>query len=752
MSERFQPREGWLSVGLLLLLQLSVAWSLQSANWAPGLELLNSVVLVAMPIGFLLAKSRLPGSIAHLLAIMIGSLWVTWLSFELVPEIDGSVNQFIEISVRIVTWIRAALDGSVNADNTIFVLEMLGIFWIVGYTGALSMYRTHNIWGVLLPAGTIILINTYYAQQGLSLILVAFLVSAFLLIVRTFLYEQEQEWQAHHITYNPDVGYDFLRDGAIFAITVIILAWVVPAAVERGQFNPFLARMGGPLGAVQQNWNRLFAALNYRGTATGSWFGRSMTFQGPLRLSDELVMEVQADGGRYWRAVVFDRYSSAGWSATNGRVVELEGETPSVPGLAEPGAELRTPVVQTFTMFNPAGTLLFAAAQPIQVNLPSSILIAGPASRVENATETAMSQLYAQRPLYRGAVYKVTSAVSEADMKTLRAAGTNYPDYILQEYTQVPDTLPTRVRDLAIQLTESAETPFDKARALEQYLRTFPYDETITGPKPGQDGVDYFLFEQRSGYCDYYASSMAVMLRSLGIPARLAQGYSQGEQEPSSGAYLVRQRDAHTWVEVYFPGYGWIEFEPTAAEPQIARAEVPKNEETASAVPTPAGPADTPLDDLERLRRQEEERTRANAGGLTNLPLYLPSFDSRMLLIPLGLLVVAGIATVVSKNALQRRWEGLPLIERIFDQIAVLTIVLGIHQRPTQTPAEYAEEVGTQVPPARSAMQRLTTLFSRSRFGQAGLSPDEEQEADSLWRSIRLLFVKHLGNRWRRQR
>src|SRR5690606_18449148 len=136
---------------------------------------------------------------------------------------------------------------------------------------------------------------------------------------------------------------DFLRDGTIFAVVIIVLAWLAPAVVEHRQFNPVLARFSGPLGEAQRTWSRLFASLNYRpAAASSSWFGGSMTFQGPLRLSDELVMEVRANGARYWRAEVLDTYSSAGWTATDTRTISLDGPTPTIPGFSQSTNELRS--------------------------------------------------------------------------------------------------------------------------------------------------------------------------------------------------------------------------------------------------------------------------------------------------------------------------------------------------------------------------------------------------------------------------
>jgi len=122
-------------------------------------------------------------------------------------------------------------------------------------------------------------------------------------------------------------------------------------------------------------------------------------------------------------------------------------------------------------------------------------------------------------------------------------------------------------------VTAEAETPYARALALEAYLRSFPYDLEVAKPPEGQDVADYFLFDLQRGYCDYFASAMVVMARSVRIPARLAVGYAMGRYDPQRGAYVVTEKDGHAWPELYFPGYGWIPFEPTSGLGALERAE-----------------------------------------------------------------------------------------------------------------------------------------------------------------------------------
>jgi len=158
------------------------------------------------------------------------------------------------------------------------------------------------------------------------------------------------------------------------------------------------------------------------------------------------------------------------------------------------------------------------------------------------------SAIYSRLSLFAGDSYQVVSSLTEVDRDSLREAGTDYPEPVVARYLQLPNSLPERVRLLAEQMTEGLNTPYDKAKAIESALRKIPYDDQIEAPGLTQDGVDYFLFEVQAGYCDYYASAMVVLLRSVGVPARYVRGYSEGEAD--EGIYHLLESDGHAWAEV----------------------------------------------------------------------------------------------------------------------------------------------------------------------------------------------------------
>ncbi len=145
----------------------------------------------------------------------------------------------------------------------------------------------------------------------------------------------------------------------------------------------------------------------------------------------------------------------------------------------------------------------------------------------------------------------------------LTEAGEDYPEWVTERYLQLPRELPGRVRWLADRLTEDAGTPYEKALAIQKHILGLRYNVNVEVPPAGTDGVDYFLFDAREGVCTAFASAMAVMLRTVDVPARINTGYLEGELDAGTGDYNIRVKDYHARTEVYFPEYGWVEFSAT---------------------------------------------------------------------------------------------------------------------------------------------------------------------------------------------
>jgi hypothetical protein len=274
------------------------------------------------------------------------------------------------------------------------------------------------------------------------------------------------------------------------------------------------------------------------------------------------------------------------------------------------------------------------------------------------------------------------------------------------------------VWDLALELTVAEPTPYDQALAIENYLRAFPYTLDLKAPPADRDIVDYFLFDLKRGYCDYYASAMVVLARAAGLPARLVIGYGSGAYRPEEARFVVTEADAHAWAEIYFPGYGWVEFEPTASRPAVWRPSYPGQEAQLGAV-----------------EPQPESRPAVFGSAWRQLRWVAVALAAIALLILLG-------------GALDRlRLGWLPPERVIF--ILYRRLYRRARQRGTilpasTTPGEFADQLNRQLnphidPPAhlQTHIVNLADHYAESVYSAHSLGAAEKQSSLASWDAIR---------------
>jgi transglutaminase-like putative cysteine protease len=750
MFPELELREGWATVVLLLLILICVAWSLQSADWTYGLGILPAVVVVGGVAGIVLAKSRTPSRLAHLLSCLAGLTWAAFLTSRMLSRATGLPMEaaVIELDEQVRAWFAVLFSGETSPGNFVFLLLLSMLLWLVAYVSAWAIFRWHRVWLGVILCGVALMLNVTYAPTNLTGYLILFILFALLLVVRTSLAFYQMEWKDARVGYGPELVYSFLRAGLIIAVVGILLAWVAPAALASRPMKEVWDKAAAPWRQLQDQTARLFHDLNYRNEPAFITFTRSMKFGGAVALTDAPVMDVQAATGRYWRVMVFHDYTGDGWTNTDPSQLLLDANEPR---LEAPDLQMRREVTQTINLrqnLGPQGTIA-AAAQPLRSELPLQV-VTGHVTHPEEAIEDSEiaplpslagdpSVLYSRRPLSAGDAYRVVSSLTIADEHSLRGAGDDYPDWVVPHYLRLPDSLPERVSLLAEQITAEEETPYDKAAAIEGYLRDIPYNEEIEGPAEGQDGVDYFLFDAKEGYCDYYSSAMVVMLRSVGVPARYVRGYSQGFKD--EGSFRILEKDGHAWVEVFFPDYGWVEFEPTAGEPVLLRPRY--NDEEAEGI-----------DDRNRLSALRQRDQMDDGSVPSDRFDASQEMESRTLLqragwvggLALALVVLSlGVAAVLLVRR-RRRAEGLNLAERVYgDLVDWVRRLLGLSPLAHQTPNEYGNAVVQVLPAGRQPVERIVDTYVAYRFGGQVADAPEVEEA---WRDTR----RALSLRWLQRR
>lgn len=733
-------QDGAVLTGILAaLLFLTVTTSLDAAGHVTSMALLIPVTLGAILLGILMAYSRFDGFFALSHSMFTGLAWILFLMAGLVSEKE--ITSFLDFGIpetqakvyyilwKLLNWVDAALSNNASNDNYVFIFEIAFLSWWLTYLGIWAIFRYGYTWRAIIPAGVVLLINAYYAPKPVTGFLGVFAMLAFVFLVRTNLAEQQLRWREQRVYFSQDIALDFLRNGFYYSMLVLAFAWLAPGLGR----NPLIRDLMAPVNYWWEGVNQEVSSL-YEGTykkprAGGAMFGNTLSLGGERNVESTPVFTVVTSNGRYWRAVVFDTFDGRQWQNTLSEETDFSADTT----LPVPSWELRTPITQTFTLMAGMGNVIVAS--PDIRSISESITAIGQSSPAASLTAIGIDPTQGAAPGYEisyaratgsldaGDSYTVVSQFSQVTKQALTGAGTAYPQAILDTYLQLPQNFSELVAQTAISVTTGMETPYAKAKAIETFLRTYEYDDAIPAPPSDQDPIEYFLFQVKRGYCDYYATAMAMMLRYLGVPARTASGYAEGTYDEENGQFWVTDADAHTWVEVFFPNYGWIEFEPTAGESPLDRPDAEEvsgnaGAEGAASDPANLSSADNPYQDPfqdELLNQQAGSAGATDNSG--NSPWWLWA-----LLTPLLLAVgVFGLRRMQLFGPTVFTPELSPIL---FERLQRWSERLGLRMHVSDTPYEQARSLGAALPEGQPYIHEITDTYVRYRFSrQNGATP-----------------------------
>jgi len=760
---------------------LTLAGRLEATAWTAGLGLASGALLLAYGLGALAGVTRWRWPFVALLALAYGEVLLPLGLARSVARLAPLRVQLVVLAQRLQgAWQDFAADRPVG-DPVLFLALLVVAAWALGWFVGFSVARRRALWRVLLPPLLALwVIQAYdpYVRARTVYLLVYSGLAMLYLARHTFGFgERVRGWRARHLLIPLDLGWDWLRVALGAVVLVGVLAWHLPRweAALPGVRETW-QRVTRPWERIQRRLGRLVEPL--QGTKVWGVVGYAERL--PLGLgvpeTDTLVFRVEAPravlGERYyWRMQVYTTYRQGLWQVQNAASMAPSGV--AFPRPDEAGEE----VTLRFVLAQPA-LVLYTALYPAQVlDVPYQL-------RAVLLGEGLVDPLafVAQEPLPAGSGYRVRAWRVALTAEQLRQAGTDYPSWVAP-YLQVPEDISARVRQLAAALAQQVDNPYDRAQMLTAYLRAqMAYRNPLPAPPPpGKDPVDWFLFEAQEGFCTYYATAEVVLLRLMGIPARLAVGYAQGRY--TDGAYQVRERDSHAWPEVYFPGVGWVPFEPTVARSALVRP--------GDRPPAPAlGEGEEEwLSPQEWLRRRRLELGAGAPVGATPSSLGGPEASSpegepaaqgvewRWLLSLLaglgGLTLLAGglwalqrpwlpnRLLAVTRRVFRReprwlrqwgRWTRMGEVDRAFWELQVWLRLLGAAPALGEGPGERAERLARLLPLARDAVGVVVQAYVRLHFAPPDKVVVPLEPVRRARRQIRRTAWRALRQRWRRGR
>ena len=730
----FLPWEDWLTFFILTIAFMSVVHSVDSAEWVDDMPWLFPIGFSGLLAGYLLSRLRVSELLLHPLALLAGAALVYVQLIAIVP--GGSVvertDQLID---RMRYWWTAVTQGGISTDSLPFIVLVLVLLWLGAYFSSWAIFRWRNAWLGLIPGGIALMWNISFIPGQFSYAFVIFLFAAVLLLMRVHIAHREAEWDREGVGYPEFISLSVLNATFWVALALLALVMVAPLADRSDSASERWSGLTAPLTSRLAPLGRVFISVDAKKPIDVHNLRNALPLQGKIKLNERPALEIDAEitpeMAAFLRAQSFDEYTSNGWK------LNIEGDVPLTPGertgataLDEVGA--RQELTVTVHVTGAGDEFLFSLGQPVQSSEDAELNV--------GADPADVTGVRPSEDLEVGDKYTVTGSVNLATVDQLRAAGEDYPAWVTESYLQLPDDLPDRVGGKARELTASADTPYDAAAAIERYLRTFPTKFDVPETPPGRDGVDFFLFDVQAGYFDYHASAMAVMLRTLGIPSRVAVGYALDNSgfDLDSGSWKLTERNAYAWPEVYFPGIGWVEFSPAPAQDALQRpgAPVDDGEERQPEPGLDEAPVEPPID----LGIDPADRD----SGADAAPT--PTGDSNVWPAIITLAAIGGVAGLLLFGT-RFAWEyglgGLPRPAQLWEKTQRLARWGNAAARPSETPREFAGRLAQETPDAGGAAY-LAAAYERSRFGQKELTEEETEQLDAAWSGVRSSLLRRV--------
>ncbi|HSH01146.1 MAG TPA: transglutaminase domain-containing protein [Anaerolineae bacterium] len=711
LLNQFRPRDGWFPFLLGLILTICLATAIEAAAWVPPSQYSRYFLPAAYLYGTILAHSQFSRRQARQIAALYTPFALLIPLANLIPPLTTLLNPsataaYWRLNLTLLwtylrDWFLLVIQGQQTEETAVLALLILALSWLFALSLSWHITRSHHPHRPLLFGLGLISLNAYFSTIPFFYIALYLGTTAILIPLLHHL-GQRHQWQQQNIDYSDQLIFDLLAYTSILALLLFTLTSTLPAIPDTPLAQ---AVTDHPLtNRIEQTWERLFGerirtltgqTVRRRGTMP-----RNFLLGNAPELSTTVVMTATINPpppvqARYWRALSYDIYTIEGWSLSP----EQKEILPANDTLDLPAPGRAQVSQQTVNWLFDERISRYMLGTPIRFD--------------QEATLFWLDDSQLMRVHGKSFNYTITSYITTPSRDDLRQAALQpIPEPILTRYTNLPSAISSRVYAEAQRVAGHLDNPYDQARALENYLRQFPYDLDVPLPPDEADPVDYFLFDLQRGYCDYYASAMVVMARALGIPARFSIGYLSSQ--PGAANQTIYQIDGHAWPEIYFPAYGWIPFEPTAAfSPLTWQLEQP------FVVPSPIGRPEPAFP-------EETFETPPIPTSDTTTTFTLPSF--RWLLALPALLLTALLWALW-----QRRPTAQPTtkLDTLYHQLHHYAHKTGLPPAPHLTPHEFSQQLNdhlttqhqqTPFPFPLGPLQQLITHISQ-RFAHWRYQP-----------------------------
>lgn len=750
---KLAPSEGWLPLVLLTIAVYSVVYSVTVAITIHDTMILWITTAIGLLCGLVVSKSRyLPQAALHMIACAIGF----WLAWVLTSTLAYHTNP-----LAMMANLRAIMAGSstltsASGSEIIFLFYLSFLCFFLGYFGSWLIYRAHLPWLVSIVYISIMLVNlNYVTTRDFSFLIIILVSPLILLIARTHLASQVTQWKYDGL--HTDQGWlsniatRFLRIAALFMLLILPLSWFLPMINQPSSGVVFW-------NGLDNAWDNLshgnFSALGDPNSLFGPYqppvdfFGDQLTITGNVKLPNGPVLSYTSSSpalGQYLESFTFDQFDGHTWTSQLANIEQAYGPNNPLP-LEVPLASYSQLSTSVTIIQPPGGTknYIFAPLQPSSFSIPVNLL--------SDRTGIFTSAWTQTNPLNHGEHYTVLSDVpvtSASDLASIPLPGNNPALWVSdsnyrtlrQHYLQTPSDLSSLVNITAQNWTHDAQNAYEAALDLQEHLHdpsTFTYS-LQNAPVPANIDAVTWLLQTRQGYCTYYATAMTIMARLIGLPARIVNGFSQGHYDTQHKTWTVNGSDAHSWVQIYFPNHGWLNFDPTPGFATPNQATVGSTP-TVTVTPPHSSPSPT------APAHKQVVPPLPSTTQPTNTPFTLGSVAAQNILLASALIFLLCALIALGISIVRYRTNRVPhsTVTSIYARLCRVAGLLGSPPAVWQTPYEYTFTLSKRFPEAAAALQHIADLFVRERWAapQQAPEPIEERNLAHLWPRLRNMILR----------
>jgi transglutaminase-like putative cysteine protease len=746
-------------IGAMLCVALiaATAWAVLAAGWVNGGGGAAVVAVTSVIEAALLAQARAPRLVAAAAAPFLGLAAIVPTTLAAMPPLAGQAGGAI-----VSHYARALVTGLASTQDWDFTVGLCAVLFLCGYWLSWTALREHRGVLAVIPVFSVLATNVVNAKDPdpIAVPETVAVVLALAVIAAAHLGALGDRWASARITPLRGMRVRFGASAAAVAVGLTVVALLLPA-VSTTDISARLFPNGLSLGSSGKG-------VGHPGPGSGTatiGFSPSVELGGRLVSQPRTMLTYTTDSpATLYLAVAVDTFFSGGnWFTPAGGAGSAPGKytwtgvqypggllprdtNPQDGGVASEGQTVHANIV-----LQPGATgqqpLVPFTGEPVSVNLPG--IAYGTVADSDQTSLLSVDSVALDRDLIAETTIQTSATISTATDVQLRAAGKNYPAFTKQ-YTGLSDDSThgaEAIRTLALQWTAGQTNPYDQALAIEEHLRNPAFFQYTLNPpvipRSQMWPVVYFLTTSHRGYCQYFASAMGSMLRSLGIPTRLVSGYGPGTTHDvngpqaasgSSHEQIVTTSDAHSWVEAYFPGYGWIPFEPTPPSAQGNYQPFPRGASAVSpnSVPVKTTPLPSPA-----AKPGFAPGSNSQVGGSGTSHGGTPA---------VAVVALSSLAAVAVIAVVALLWLALPRsLSGAWRRVETLGLLSGMDRRRAETHTAFAARLALARPRAGPALDELAAVTARAEFSAAGPSVKDRALALRTWRRALLAAIRRPG-------